>query len=74
MENVLQVIIFVFSASAIWFVGRKESWRRWGFVIGLCGQPFWLWVTFRAGQWGMFLLSLWYAYAWAQGVRNWWKE
>lgn len=70
MSDLIQILIFLFSASAIWFVGRRENWRRWGYVLGLCGQPFWLYTTFISGQWGMFVLSVWYSYSWGQGVYN----
>ena len=69
---IIQVFIFLFSCSAIWFVGRTEKWGRWGYVLGLCGQPFWLWVTFSNKQWGMFCLCLFYSYSWGQGIYNFW--
>jgi hypothetical protein len=67
-----QIGIAIFGVSAIWFVGRREPWRRWGYICGLCSQPFWLVATWRAEQWGIFCLSLFYAYSWAQGVWNYW--
>lgn len=57
---------------AIWFVGRRESWRRWGYILGLCGQPFWLWTTIAHEQYAIAAMCLWYAYSWAQGVWNYW--
>lgn len=67
-----QVLIFLFSASAIWFVGRKERWKRWGYILGMLGQPFWLIATFQNKQWGMFSLCIWYTYCWGQGIWNYW--
>ena len=63
-----QVAIFIFGASAIWCVGRPEPWRKWGYLLGLCGQPFWLYLTATKEQWGIFALCLWYTYSWCQGV------
>lgn len=63
-----QLGIFVFGWSAIWLLGRPESWRRWGYVLGLCGQPFWFYMSITARQWGVVLLTVLYAYGWAQGV------
>lgn len=37
-----------------------------------CLAPFWLWATFHAEQWGIFAVSLWYTYAWCQGIYNYW--
>ena len=65
-----QAVILVLGAAAIWLVGRKEAWRKWGYVAGLMSQPFWLYTTWTNGQYGMFILSVWYVYAWAQGWYN----
>lgn len=68
----IQAAILVLSGISIWLVGRKEKWSRWGYITGLCSQPFWIYTTFLSGQWGMFLLSIWYVYAWGQGLYNHW--
>jgi len=65
-----QVVIAVTGAAAIWMVGRKNAWRKWGYLVGLASQPFWLYATWTGGQYGMFALSCWYVYAWAQGYWN----
>lgn len=71
LEPALQVVIFTTSAAAIWLVNDpRASRRRAGCWIGLCGQPAWFWTTFQAGQYGMFLLALWYAIAYARGLRR----
>lgn len=67
-----QVMIFIMGAAAIWFVSRKEDWKRWGYIIGLASQPFWLFTSFTTKQWGIFALSIWYAYSWGMGVYNYW--
>ena len=70
LDTVLQMGIIIFGCSAIWLVGRPESepWRRWGFICGLCSQPFWLAMSIKDGKWGVLLVSCWYSYGWAQGV------
>jgi carbohydrate-binding DOMON domain-containing protein len=42
-----QIAIMIFGASAIWFVSRTEKWKRWGYILGLCGQPFWIYTTIK---------------------------
>lgn len=70
MENITQIAILIFSCSSIWaFAGTK--YKRLGFIFGLCGQPFWIYTTFTAGQWGMFLVSLWFT---ANHVRGLWNH
>jgi hypothetical protein len=65
-ETFLQVVIVVTGGAAIALVGSGERTKRMGGWVGLAGQPAWFASTLMAGQWGMFVLSLWFAfwYAW----------
>jgi len=69
---IFQILIFVFGASAIWFVSRKEKWKRVGYILGLLGQPFWIITSVEKEQWGILALSLFYIYSWSQGIYNYW--
>ncbi len=74
MNDVIQIAILVLGGAAIWLVSRPEPWSRWGYLVGLVSQPFWLWASWHSGQWGMFLLSLFYSYAWCQGIWFYWLK
>jgi len=68
-----QAFIAVFGVLAIWLANDiRPSWRRWGCVFGLCGQPFWFWSSWHAGQGGIFLLAFAFTAGWARGVWNQW--
>lgn len=67
-----QIAIMIFGASAIWFVGRKEEWKRWGYILGILGQPFWFYSSFQSEQWGIFAMCFIYTYSWGQGILNYW--
>lgn len=71
---IAQIGIALFGVTAIYLVGLKGPIRKWGFVCGLCSQPFWFWTTYTHEQWGIFALSLFYTYSWANGLRNHWKD
>ena len=60
------------SGSAIWFLSRTEKWKRWGFIVGIFGQPFWLYSTIKAEQWGIVALTIFYTYSFAQGIYFYW--
>lgn len=64
----IQLGILIFGCTAVWLIGRPESWRRWGYFLGLCSQPFWLYMSYKKQEWGVFILSCLYTYSWAQGV------
>jgi hypothetical protein len=72
MDNFAQLGILVFGCSAIWFVSRKEKWKRIGYILGLLSQPFWMYTSLKNGQIGIFFLSLFYTYSWSQGIWNYW--
>jgi hypothetical protein len=72
MQLISQVAIMIFGASAIWLVGRKESWRRWGYICGLVSQPFWIYSFVSNQQWGMLVMTSFYSYSWAMGIYNYW--
>jgi len=46
--------------------------RRWACVFGLFAQPFWMYATFIAGQWGIFALSFVYTVGWTRGIKTYW--
>ena len=68
-----QVGIAIFGCSAIFLVGCKGRIRRYGFLFGLLGQPFWFYSAWKAEQWGIFVLAFWYTFSWANGLKNNWK-
>ena len=49
-------------------VARRPAYARWGHVIGLAGQPFWLLSAASHQQWGMFAVSLVYTLVFAEGI------
>ena len=58
---------------AVWLSqDSRDHWRRWACILGLLGQPFWFYATFKAAQWGIFMLNFLYAYSWARGVWTYW--
>lgn len=66
----IQAAILILSAVAMWLVSGRSRHARLGWALGLASQPFWLWETWQAGQWGMFLLAVFYSGAWARGLWN----
>jgi hypothetical protein len=69
-HKALQAAILVVSLTAITMVSSTGPLHRWGFVVGLLSQPLWLLATWRARQWGMFVLAIFYVGVWTQGILN----
>jgi nicotinamide riboside transporter PnuC len=68
LETISQIAIAILGVTAITLIAKKN---RWGFVIGLISQPFWLYSSYENKQWGIFLLSVIYIFSWAFGIYEW---
>lgn len=74
-----QILVAASGIGGIGLLGSERSeLRRWGGLVGLVGQPFWLVSTFQAQAWGQFAVSfvvtLLYVKASYQSVRNFIKK
>lgn len=68
-----QTIIALCGITSVWLSqDRRPHYARWACIIGLCAQPFWLFATWKAQQYGIFLLSFVYALGWLRGVKTYW--
>jgi hypothetical protein len=70
IDLALQISIAIVSFAAIALVASSGPAHRWGFVVGLASQPLWIAATWRARQWGMFVLGIAYCGVWLQGIFN----
>ena len=55
-------------------LSQTRTLVRWACIFGLIGQPFWLYATWHAGQWGIFVNSVLYTVAWAYGFYVHWVK
>jgi hypothetical protein len=70
-----QIIIALTGIFAILLMqDKRESVRKWAPVVGLLGQPFWLWATWNARMDGMFIVSVLYTLVWIKGLWSSWKK
>jgi nicotinamide riboside transporter PnuC len=60
--------MFIFGVIAIILVAKKN---KWGFVFGLCSQPFFFITSWINKQLGLFLLSIIYTMSWIYGIYIW---
>lgn len=69
MDDIIQFLILVSSASVAYFVTNESTKIRLiGYYIGLISQPLWFYTSLKNEQWGIFLLSIWYTYCWITGI------
>lgn len=68
-----QIAIALLGATAAWASqARRAALRRWACIFGLLGQPFWFYASWKAGQWGIFAVSILYLCAWLHGLWVYW--
>ncbi len=68
-----QVAITMIGVPAIYLSQSLDrNTRRWASVLGLGGQPFWYMMAYATSGWGVFVMSLFYTYAWWTGFKNYW--
>ena len=46
--------------------------RRYACLVGITAQPFWVYATWTAEQWGLLLLTMFYTAAWMRGIWTHW--
>ncbi len=70
-----QIAIALTGAVAIWLSQQgNESLKKYACILGLIGQPFWFYATYKAEQWGIFGLTFFYTYSWLVGFKNNWLK
>lgn len=70
----LQIWIAFTGLVAVWLTQQpyRPEWARYACLFGLVGQPAWWMSTWIAEQWGIFVLTIFYTYAWWLGVKRHW--
>jgi len=66
------VIAFTGTVSIFLTQSKTQEKRKYACLVGLAGQPFWMYATYSTAQWGMFALTILYTLAWTQGIYNNW--
>lgn len=74
LDWIVQSMIVFGGAGNYWFFGSKR-WdvRRWGYVVGLAGEPFWLYESISKGQWGIVIVTGFTTAFLIRGLRNNWR-
>lgn len=68
-----QLVIAVCGVGSIFLSQSREAGpRRYACLVGIVAQPFWMYATWTAGQWGLLLLTGFYTLAWCKGIWTHW--
>ena len=72
IDILIQTCLAIFGISAIFLLGTKGKWRRYGYIAGMLSQPFWFYTMIKTKQWGIFILCIFYFLSWCLGIYNYW--
>ena len=71
---IAQIALVILGAGAIFLLAQKRGRvRRWGYIVGLLSEPFWVYSSLTAHQWGVVALTAWWAGFYAIGAVNNWR-
>lgn len=71
---VVQGLIFTLGVSSVGLLALKDAkWRRWGYVVAIVNEPFWIISAVQASQWGIVGLACLYAVGYTVGAINNWR-
>lgn len=73
MGVIAQVVIFVCGCLSLFLIARNDRYSKYGFLVGITAQPFWLYTTYVNGQWGIFAVSFIYTANYCLGIWHWFK-
>lgn len=68
LDSISQVFIVILGTASIILVAKKN---KWGFVLGLLSQPFYIYTSLVNEQWGIFITSFIYTGSWIFGIYEW---
>jgi len=69
LDTICQLGAMIGTGSMSLLLGSGDgAVRRWGFIIGLCGQPFWFYTTINHHQWPFVVLTVLLTYMNIRGI------
>ena len=68
-----QILLVLFGLLSIYFLSSKDK-LKYGFMFGLCAEPFWLYSSLSTGQWSITILVCIYTFCHIRGLINCYKR
>lgn len=73
LKEVCNYGILLFTPAMAWLMScRNVKVQRWGHIVGFVGQPFWLILMYKNGDFGPFFMSCFYTVVFVRGIYNYW--
>lgn len=70
---IAQAAIFLLGVTGI-ALSQTTRYARYGCLVSLTAQPFWLYASWQAQQWGIFAACFVYFIVWGIGLHTYWGD
>lgn len=71
INGLIQSVIVVLGTTAVYLHGCEDpKVKRWGLVVALASEPFWLWQAVDLGAWGVAVMCGVFTVGWLRGIHN----
>ena len=70
IDFVCQIVTPILSMTTVYLLTRKDEIMKYGYLVGLISQPFWLFTTWYHHQPGLFIAAIFFTCRWSIGVKN----
>ncbi|MBC7602785.1 MAG: hypothetical protein H7255_09020 [Ramlibacter sp.] len=68
------VLLAIFGLTSLWWsMGSNPRLRKWAPIVGLCGQPAWMYFAWQTQADGLYLLVLAYSAVYVRGAWVQWR-
>lgn len=70
-----QFLLLLLGLLSIYFLSSEDiKYLKYGFIFGLCAEPFWLYSSITTGQWSITILVCVYTVCHIRGLINCYKR
>jgi hypothetical protein len=66
----IQTIICLCGIITVHLLARNDKYQKFGYLVGLFSEPFWIISAWQNGQWGIGILAVYYGTQYWRGWKN----
>lgn len=70
IDTITQWVTPIMSMTTVYLLTRKDDIKKYGYIVGLVSQPFWLFTTWYHHQPGLFIAAIFFTVRWSMGIKH----
>jgi hypothetical protein len=72
LDILAQATALICGVLAMFLVAKKTQIKKWGYIIGMCGQPGWVGTLVYHKQWILVIYAAAITITWGMDIYNYW--